>query len=41
MLLPGIHWEWLRVCFVWALFIFLVFYILKQIMVEEEVGLND
>tara|TARA_B100000965_G_scaffold267924_1_gene226499 strand:- start:493 stop:627 length:135 start_codon:yes stop_codon:yes gene_type:complete len=36
MLLPGIHWQWLQVCFVWALFMWLLFYILKQTMSEGD-----
>ncbi len=36
MLKPGFYWAWLEMCFIWALFILLLFYILKQLMFEEE-----
>ena len=36
MLKPGFYWGWLEMCFFWALIISLFFYILKQIMFEEE-----
>ena len=36
MLKPGFFWGWLGMCFIWALFISLLFYIFKQIMFEEE-----
>ena len=36
MLKPGFYWGWLGMCFIWALIISLFFYILKQIMFEEE-----
>ena len=34
MLLPGIHWQWLQYCSVWALFLWILFYILKQTVLE-------
>ena len=36
MLLPGIHWEWLRFCFAWSLFIFVVSYFIKKIFFDGE-----
>ena len=36
MLKPGFYWGWLGMCFIWALIISLFFYILKQILFEEE-----
>ncbi len=37
MLLPGIHGQLLQYCSVWALFIWILFHILKQTMFEEDV----
>jgi hypothetical protein len=34
VLLPGIHWQWLQYCSVWALFLWILFYILKQTVLE-------
>ena len=34
MLLPGIHWQWLQYCSVWVLFLWILFYILKQTVLE-------
>ncbi|MGB1461584.1 MAG: hypothetical protein ACPG9Q_04810 [Candidatus Thalassarchaeaceae archaeon] len=36
MLLPGIHWQWLRVCLIWVLFMWLLFYVLKQKLIEGD-----
>tara|TARA_B100000405_G_scaffold262996_1_gene199126 strand:+ start:5591 stop:5725 length:135 start_codon:yes stop_codon:yes gene_type:complete len=36
MLLPGIHWHWLRVCLIWALFMWLLYYVLMKKLIEED-----
>jgi hypothetical protein len=37
MLLPGFFWGWLRVCFIGAVFVFIVSYIIKKLFFGEEV----
>jgi len=35
MLLPGIHWQWLEVCCLWAVLIWIVSYIIKKLFIDE------
>jgi hypothetical protein len=37
MLLPGIHWQWLRVCFIGVILFFSVSHVIKKLFFDENV----